>query len=158
MRLAGVLTAVVIALAAAAAGLAPALLRHRRAPAVPAPPVVVYAYPVAGGPPARLPAEPSRVAMGAPAGIHARLAHGVLTVRGSGGRLIWRRRVGTGARGFRLAPDGLSALLARAAGIELVTPVSERYVMLGRGVEPAYSPDGRTVYVLGANAATSIPK
>ena len=156
MRIAGVVTAVTIALVATAAGVAPLLVRHARAS--PRAATVVYAFPVSGGPPTRLSTEPSRAAMGAPAGLRVRLAGGLLTVRTAQGRLVWTRAVGRHVRGLRIAPDGLSALLSLPAGIELVTPTSERYVARSHAIEPAYSPDGRTVYVLGANAATSIPK
>jgi hypothetical protein len=87
------------------------------------------------------------------------LHHGVLTVRAANGSVAWRRAVPPQTWLFSVAPDGRSVALLRDEGVELLQPHSMRYLVRGtRDIDPAFSPDGKTVYVLRVKLATSIPK
>jgi hypothetical protein len=85
--------------------------------------------------------------------------HGVLTVHNPDGSVAWRHAVPPQTWLFSVAPDGRSVALLRNEGIELLQPRSARYLVRGtRDIEPAFSPDGKTVYALRVKLATSIPK
>jgi len=83
-----------------------------------------------------------------------------LTMRASGGIVIWRwNGLSLHATDPQASPDGSSAVIMTEKGIELVDAYGTRFLTHGTAlIDPAFSADGTTVYMVGVNAATSIPK
>lgn len=84
---------------------------------------------------------------------------GILDVRNPSGSVAWRRHVPAHTEFQAVSPDGRSVVIPRDEGLEVLTAHSRRYLVRGGTFfDPAFSADGKTVYVLRLNDATSIPK